>query len=152
MIPGYFDLVSPTWPVPMMRVMLYVPGISKAWAAVDFLLDTGAGTTCVHPRDATARLGIGDAALRKSSLWPVQRGSHGVGGGSTDYVVPAIYALRRDDGGWDTHQDELAIAKPMPANQTLPSLLGWDILRHYRLVTDWHARLIRLEAPAPASP
>jgi len=33
------------------------------------------------------------------------------------------------------------------ANQTLPSLLGWDILRHYRVVVDWPMRSIRLENP-----
>jgi hypothetical protein len=146
-ITGFFDPALPTWPRPLMPVMLYLPGISRQWALIEFLLDTGASTTCVHPQDATTRLGIDDTALRTQASWPRQRSSHGVGGSSTDYIVPAYYALRRDDGGWDTYQRDLAIAKPMPANQTIPSLLGWDILQEYRVVVDWPARTVRLEAP-----
>jgi hypothetical protein len=125
--------------------MLFLPGISQRWAAIDFLLDTGASTSCVHPQDATARLGIDAIALRTPSLWPRQRGAQGVGGTAIDFITPAHYALRRDDGGWDTYQDDLAIARSTSANQTLPSLLGWDILRHYRVVADWQARSVRLE-------
>lgn len=127
--------------------MLYLPGISKRWAAVEFLLDTGAGSSVVHPLDATTRLGIDDVALRTPSLWPIQRTAHGIGGSSAEYSVPAHYALQRDDGTRATHREDLAIARPTPANQTLPSPLGWDILRHYRLVADWNALTIRLETP-----
>jgi hypothetical protein len=146
-IPGLFDPALPSWPRPLIRVMLYLPGISKNWAPVYFLLDTGAGTSVVHPLDATTKLGINDAALRNPALWPIQRTAHGVGGLSPEYSVPAHYALQRDDGTWAKHQEDLAIAQPMQGNQTLPSLLGWDILRHYRIVADWHARSIRLEDP-----
>lgn len=55
--------------------------------------------------------------------------------------------LRHDDGHWDTFQQDLAIARPSTANQTLPSLLGWDILRHYRVIVDWPGRELRLETP-----
>jgi len=55
---GFFDPALPSWPRPMIRVLLYLPGISTRWAPVDFLLDTGAGTSVVHPLDATTRLGI----------------------------------------------------------------------------------------------
>lgn len=129
----------------MIRVLLYWPGISKSWAPVDFLLDTGAGTSVVHPLDATTRLGIADAVLRNPSTWPIQRTAHGIGGASSEYSVPAVYALQRDDGTWARHQKDLAIARPTPGHQTLPSLLGWDILRHYRVVADWPARSVRLE-------
>jgi hypothetical protein len=33
----------------MIRVLLYLPGISRSWAPVDFLLDTGAGTSVALP-------------------------------------------------------------------------------------------------------
>jgi hypothetical protein len=131
----------------MVRVLLYIPGLTRRWAAVDFLLDTGASTSCVHPRDATARLGIDAITLRTPSAWARQHQSQGVGGSATDFIVTAHYALRRDDGGWDTYQDDLAIARSTLANQTLPSLLGWDILQHYRIVADWHAGSVRLEPP-----
>jgi len=127
--------------------MLYLPGISQRWAPVHFLLDTGAGTSCVHPLDATTKIGISDAALRTPALWSRQRISHGVGGSSPEYSIPAHYALQHDDGTWARHQEDLAIAQPTAANQNLPSLLGWDILRHYRVVADWHALSIRLETP-----
>lgn len=131
----------------MIRVLLYLPGISKNWVPVDFLLDTGAGTSVVHPLDATTKLGIDDAALRNPAIWPIQRTAYGIGGSSPEYSVPAIYALQHDDGTWARHREDLAIARPMPGNQTLPSLLGWDILRHYRVVADWRARSVRLEDP-----
>lgn len=126
MILGFFDPALPSWPRPMIRVLLYLPGISTRWAPVDFLLDTGAGTSVVHPLDATTRLGIDDAALRNPAIWPIQRTAHGVGGASPEYSVPAIYALQHDDGTWARHREDLAIARPMPGNQTLLSLLGWD--------------------------
>jgi hypothetical protein len=85
------------WPRPLLRVALYIPGISQQWATVQFLLDTGASTSCVHPLDATTELGIDPAVLSNPSLWMRQRTSHGIGGSSTDYVVQAQYALRRDD-------------------------------------------------------
>jgi hypothetical protein len=131
----------------MIRVLLYLPGISKNWVPVDFLLDTGAGTSVVHPLDATTKLGIHDAALRNPAIWPIQRTAYGIGGSSPEYSVPAIYALQHDDGTWARHREDLATARPMPGNQTLPSLLGWDILRHYRVIADWRARLVRLEVP-----
>jgi hypothetical protein len=146
-IPGYFDPALPTWPRPLIRVTLYLPGISRRWAPVDFLLDTGAATSCVHPQDAITRLGIDAQALRTPSAWPLQQAAHGVGGATIDYMVPIQFALRHDDGSWDRYQHDLAIARPGPANQTLPSLLGWDILRHYRVVVDWPSRGIRLETP-----
>jgi hypothetical protein len=146
-IPGYFDPALPSWPRPLIRVMLYLPSISKNWAPVDFLLDTGASSSCVHPLDATTRIGISDASLRTPSLWALQRTSHGVGRSSADYVVPAYYALQHDDGTWATHREDLAIARPTTANQGIPSLLGWDILRHYRVVVDWSGNSIRLETP-----
>jgi hypothetical protein len=97
--------------------------------------------------DATTKLGIARAVLNNPSMWMRQRTSQGIGGSSIDYVVSAQYALRRDDGSWVTHQEELAIVRPTSANRTLPSLLGWDILRHYRVVADWHANSVRLEDP-----
>ena len=147
MILGYFDPALPTWPRPLIRVMLYLPGISQRWAPIDFLLDTGAATSCVHPQDAITRLGIDAQTLRTPSAWPLQQSAYGVGGSSTDYIVPAQFALRHGDGSWDTIQGDLAITKPTSANQTLPSLLGWDILQQYRVVVDWPQRSIRLETP-----
>lgn len=80
-------------------------------------------------------------------MWPVQQAARGVGGATTDYIVPTRCMLRHDDGHWDTFQQDLAIARPSTANQTLPSLLGWDILRHYRVIVDWPGRELRLETP-----
>ncbi len=130
-----------------MQVLIYLPGITNRWRPVDFLLDTGASTSCVHPQDATLWLGIDAARLRTPSHWARQRTSHGIGGSSTDFIVPADYALQRDDGTWDTYRRDLAIARSTPTNQLLPSLLGWDILQLYRVVIDWSARTVSLEDP-----
>ena len=53
MIRGEFDVSDP-YPRPWIRVFAYLAGISATWTEVRFLLDTGAGMTCLHPRDAIA--------------------------------------------------------------------------------------------------
>ncbi len=55
------------------------------------------------------------------------------------------YAFLHDDGHWDVHEGEIAVAQLRPDNQGLPSLLGWDVLRHFRITAEWTSRRISLE-------
>src|SRR5260221_322674 len=50
--------------------MLYLPGISRRWAPVEFLLDTGVATSCVHPQDALTRLAIDARSARMDRPGP----------------------------------------------------------------------------------
>lgn len=81
MIRGFFNPASGL-PVPWVRVLLSLPGLSQSWTPIDFLIDTGCTLTTLHPHDASYRMGIDESRLR------------------------------------------------------LPSLLGWDILRHFELTTN----------------
>lgn len=131
----------------MLRVALFLPGITTDWKVVDFLLDTGAGSTCVHPKDAIFALGVDPLKLLDPTAWPEQRPVFGVGGNSVSFVVPAHYGLLEDDGSWETFQADIALAEFRLDNQRLPSLLGWDVLQRYQLSIAWQAREIKLLLP-----
>ena len=143
MIRGYFD-PNFTDPLPTVRVGLFLPGITPSSVSVNFLLDTGADTTALHPRDAIFRVGINEANLNQPSLWPRRRRAGGVGGTGEYYLHPAHYAFRHDDGRVQVIQADVWIARPSSANETLESLLGWDVLRHFRIELDWGTRQITL--------
>ena len=59
-------------------------------------------------------------------------------------VTPARFAFRHADGNVQVIQSDLWIARPSPANDSLESLLGWDVLRHFRLELEWARRHITL--------
>lgn len=145
MIAGFFDVARGSGsPVPKVRVGVFVPNVTQAWAAVDFLIDTGAATTCVHPVDATTRLHILTADLNQPLKWARSESYRGIGGSAIYYVVPAHYAFQHGEGRVQVLHGQLRIAQPRPHNQALESLLGWDLLQHFRLVTDWPSRQIEL--------
>ena len=114
---------------------------------VDFLLDTGAARTLLHPRDATTRVGIEPGRLAEPSRWPTTETLWGIGGSSIYYPVLARYAFDRDDGGIEILHKQIAVAQLRTDNRVTPSLLGWDVLRHFRVVADWSTRTVRLEKP-----
>jgi hypothetical protein len=144
LIAGFFEPTFPD-PLPLVRVGLYLPGITSRWVNVDFLLDTGADGTALHPRDAIFRVGLDPAILDTPEQWVSPQSGGGVGGSSDYYPHPAHYALRHDDGRVQVIRGEIWIARPTPDNSTLESLLGWDILRQFRVSLDWANRRIALE-------
>lgn len=123
--------------MPTIKVSLQLPGLTDGFVTLDFLLDSGSTDSWLHPQDAKGRLGISDVMLSSSQLWPDIRSSHGVGGTAISYVHPAVYGIRHDDGRLQQVQGEIQIAVPTPANATFPSLLGWDILRFFRIELDY---------------
>ncbi|MGH2610407.1 MAG: hypothetical protein ACRDHF_15105 [Tepidiformaceae bacterium] len=42
-------------------------------------------------------------------------------------------------------QTTLYVATPSAANREFPSLLGWDVLRHFDLAISWDRRAVTLE-------
>ncbi len=69
----------------------------------------------------------------------------GVGGTHLYFRERAYYLFQHDDGHWQPLPGEIDIAQSQPHNQTLVSILGWDVLQHFRVVVDWPARQITLE-------
>jgi hypothetical protein len=128
----------------MVRAALFLPGITPDWSLVGFLLDTGAATTCLHPWDATERVGISEERLQDRDAWDRAETHSGVGGGAIYYVVRARYALLDERGEWKIIEGAIRIAHFTPTNESLPSILGWDILRRFAISLDWEQRVVEL--------
>jgi hypothetical protein len=56
---------------------------------------------------------------------------------ATSYVHPAIYTFAHDDGHLQTIDGHVCIVQPTPTNHDIPSLLGWDVLRRFRIELDY---------------
>ena len=97
-------------------------------AAIWFLADTGADGTCIHPRDG-ARLRLPFDLLDREVA------SHGVGGVARRYAESAIVSFRESgDGPIHRYRITLRIGTPEDVPIALPSLLGQDILRRWRMI------------------
>ena len=136
MIAGFFDPATPG-PVPRVRVLVLSPQITQGWVPVDFLLDTGAASTCLHPIDAIFTVGIDPRALADPQCWSQPRTYGGVGGRGVYYIVPITYGFEHLGGHLQTISGELAIAQPQLHNAGLASLLGRDLLQYFHVSIDW---------------
>jgi len=121
----------------VVQVQIHLPGITLSPVPINFLVDSGNTTTCIHPRDARGQLQIDKGMLASSQLWPDVRVAHGIGGSSMSYVHPAVYSFVHDDGQLQQIHAEIEVAQPTPANERFPSLLGWDIMRFFRIELDY---------------
>lgn len=132
MISGFFDPAR--GPYPYLTVAVRVPFVTvDRWVSVQFIVDTGASHTAVHPLDAVRILGLTPAQLLNAAGWPKVVNSGGVGGGATYFECPAEYGFVRDDGSVEVIADDVWIGQLTPGSQRMPSLLGWNLLKHFRL-------------------
>ena len=143
MIRGYFDPTPPTTR-PQVPGAVFLPGFSKSPVIVHFTLDTGADRTCLHPLDSL-RLGITPRQLRTPELWSGATHVRGIGGAVAYYETTALVSLLHEDRGeWQILEIPVDVAPILEETMSLPSLLGWDILQHFRLELDWATRHIAL--------
>lgn len=133
MIEGYFmPFVYPAPPAPYVRASVLLDGL-RFPHSVDFLVDTGSDSTCLHPSDARA-FGLDPAVL------DFRRGkTHQGVGGSLDYIphnAVLIFEQSNSSVFWRCEIDICDIWSA-PANDAeeyaeivdwLPSLLGRDFL------------------------
>lgn len=104
---------------------------------LDFLVDTGAGNTVIHPPD------IQGLSL-PLDLLAHRRPMRGVGGASGFFFEPAILYFWDDDQSTVyTYRLAIGIAEPSSANRNYPSLLGRDILDCWYLESDPTNALLR---------
>ena len=127
----------------MVRVDVLLPFTTGSWFTTDFLLDTGAARTCLHPRDSL-RSGLSEATLTEPARWPQHQRMSGVGGTTLYYVTPATYSFVADSGATSVIEGQILLAQPRPDNAGLPSLLGWDILERFEVLVDWRSRRVEL--------
>ena len=93
-----------------------------------FLLDTGADSTCLHPRDAYS-LSIPFSQLGS----PVS--SMGVGGRSAYYREPTLLVFG-DESKSRIYVVDMLIAEPNESSEGLPSLLGRNVINHWLVEYD----------------
>ena len=92
---------------------------------IRFLVDTGADSTSIHPQD-------GDEARFHYNRPQHPISISGIGGHVTYYSEPAIVYFI-DEPQAHLYFMDVAIAEPTDANRNLPSLLGRDVLRNWKM-------------------
>ena len=131
MIRGYVASSSPFVPV-----HVSFQSISTRPRELQFLLDTGAAVSVLHPADTTS-IGIDPNA----DLAGVLETNVGVGGEATFYRLMSRLEFTQHDGTRTEYRFAMRIAKPTDANATMPSILGMDFIQHFRLTVsvreDW---------------
>ena len=139
-ISGYFK-PSHQEPAPYVSGSVYLPRLGVG-DRVDFLLDTGADATTLHPRDA-GKLGVYAYSLGSASV-----SARGIGGPvhyTSEYAIISFYdgAL----GDWRDFRIQVYITSSENeyAVGSLPSLLGRDILNRCRCTLDAAENHVALE-------
>jgi hypothetical protein len=110
-------------------------------AYVEFLIDTGASQTMVHPSDAMQlRVNFDeDFQNRAPSSMP------GIGGTATEHSERCELEFQHEDGNIDIIEADVSFALPTSYNVGYPSLLGTDVIRLYKLTYHLAENLVTLE-------
>ena len=138
MIAGWFD--GRGRPTIRARLIIRRLGVS---GRVDFLVDTSATVTSLHPDDGR-RIGCPFDELRN------RRNMAGVGGSNQYFQEPAVIVLYGRYGA-HTLNIELLVSKPQPPSASdprpvvnrPPSLLGRDVLNRLRMDYDFPAQRLQ---------
>lgn len=139
-IAGYFN-PSHQEPAPYVRASVYLPRLGVG-DSINFLLDTGADATTLHPRDA-GKLGVYAHSLGSASV-----SARGIGGPiqyAPEYAIVSFYDNAAGD--WRDFRIQVYIASPESEHAigSLPSLLGRDILNRCRCTLDAAENSVALE-------
>lgn len=135
MILGYVAAASPFVPV-----TVTFQAINARRSELQFLLDTGASVSVLHPMDARS-IGIDPSG----DLGGVVEVNVGVGGAVPASRVMSWLEFTHVDGTLSRYRFALRIAKANAANETLPSILGMDFIRHFRLTLSVREDRVELE-------
>ncbi len=140
-IRGGFRAGNPS--TPMLRCLVTLPRLSRS-RVVEFLVDTGADATTLHPLDTR------QMAIRfKQHFAGIPRAAMRGIGGDSDYweEMAELQFLHEDLAHTDVLVLPIHIAVPTRANSIIESLLGRDVLQHYRFTCDPANDLLLLERP-----
>lgn len=123
MIQGRFDHQGR----PCVQGWLILPRLNIQ-GEVEFLVDTGADSTIIHPLDGQ-KLGVPFEELQNEIV------SVGIGGSHPYFPEDAIL-LFEDDARLRQYRCEVLVGQPSDILNRLPSLLGRSLLNHWRMVYD----------------
>ncbi len=116
---------------------------------VRFLIDTGADRTTLSPSDADAVFpGYADLDWTRDPRLSEVRG---VGGMCRIIVRMGVIRLTDDRLGDIDWEGLIELIEPTADSRALPSLLGRDILDHFRLTVSRQESLISLDLQLPAT-
>jgi hypothetical protein len=129
----------------MILVGLHIPEFSAGPAVIEFVLDTGASRTSLHPTDAITTIGIDrDTLDQPPNTWPPPEASNGRNG-AVDYCeFPCTYYLLDEASGFSVFDESIRIAHLTAGNERIPSLLGWDVLKKFTVEINHAAGLVYL--------
>lgn len=113
---------------PYFEGRLSIPRLNVV-ADISFIFDTGADTSLLMPLDSR-RMGIDFGELASTA------DSCGIGGLSKQFVEPAILAFTEAKVCLHLYFLQLRIAAQTPDINTIPSLLGRDIIDHWAITYD----------------
>jgi hypothetical protein len=133
MIKGRFGNTSGR---PYIDGYLEIPHLSVR-GNISFVLDTGSDCTVLMPLDAN-RLRLDYARLVGSP----QDESQGFNGRSVDFVVPASLIIREETAFAHGYEIDLRVPEPKDGTDDIPSILGRDILDHWRFTIDRKSSVI----------
>ena len=119
-------------PVPVLNAAIWVPDVATNVSVnLEFLVDTGADMTVLHPQDSLRMLTTPEQWNTIHAIRPTHFG--GAGRGLPYYPIRAYLFLSCDDGTIDSNEFMLYVAEPVPELAGTESLLGRDILGRYSL-------------------
>lgn len=144
MIPGFF--APAILPQPLIRFALEIPSVRPGYVLIPSIVDTGAAFTCIHALDAIRYFGMTPAQLDPST-WANPSSIGGIGGSRLYLELPANYVFRRSDNTNELITGVIRIGEMKSAGT--PSLLGWDLLKYFKMEMDGAAQTISLTRVVP---
>ena len=115
---------------PFIQRSPYHTALGCGFSEIDFLLDTGADVTCIHPGDLRP-LGIETRFVPAGSAIEAS----GIGGGGRYFEEIAVLQFE-DETETRYYAINLYIAEPNQEMEGLPSVLGRDVVNRWRMIYD----------------
>jgi predicted aspartyl protease len=117
-------------PYPLLAVRVEFRREDCLDAYIPFVIDTGATATCIHSDSAIEAFGLTPEDL-DPERW-VEVVTLGGTTGALRYLRrEATFGFLHDDGRWEHIEGHVYVGEM--ASGRIPSLLGLDLLRHFRL-------------------
>lgn len=126
---GWFTSGPPFGGHPFLPGTVRIPRLN-ALGRVVFLVDTGCSVTTLHPWDSSA-LHLDFGRLIQGGI------ATGIGGSVREYAEDAEISFLHGSQVI-TYLTQIDIAPVAEHNSWLPSLLGMEIIRQWRMICDFH--------------